>query len=134
MMALTGQRPARLARCDETRYDSPMLPEGPIRDTLLAYKRRLEARFGERLVSVKLFGSYARGEARPDSDVDVCVVIRDATRQEQDEACGLMVDVCMETRSQVLLSPLIFSEAQFAELRRRELLIAEDIDREGIPL
>jgi predicted nucleotidyltransferase len=38
-------------------------------------KARLHAAFGERLVSVKLFGSYARGEATERSDVDVLVVL-----------------------------------------------------------
>jgi len=34
--------------------------------------------FGERFVELALFGSWARGEAREDSDVDVFVVLRDA--------------------------------------------------------
>jgi len=36
---------------------------------------RLEALYGERLHAVVLYGSYARGEATPDSDVDVMVVL-----------------------------------------------------------
>ena len=31
--------------------------------------------------AVYLFGSHARGDARPDSDVDLCVVADDADRQ-----------------------------------------------------
>ena len=34
--------------------------------------------FGERLVSVKVFGSYAGGEETPDSDVDILVVLEAA--------------------------------------------------------
>ncbi len=41
------------------------------------FLRLLTERFGTRLVSVLVFGSVARGTARPDSDVDVCLVIRD---------------------------------------------------------
>jgi predicted nucleotidyltransferase len=41
------------------------------------FVRLLLAEFGDRVVSVLLFGSVARGTARPDSDVDVCLVIRD---------------------------------------------------------
>src|SRR6266702_8942796 len=33
------------------------------------------------LRAVYLFGSYARGEARPDSDVDLCIVADGAERQ-----------------------------------------------------
>ncbi len=31
--------------------------------------------FGERLVSIKVFGSYAAGDETPDSDVDILVVL-----------------------------------------------------------
>ncbi len=31
--------------------------------------------FGEKLVSVKVFGSYATGEETPDSDVDILIVL-----------------------------------------------------------
>jgi len=34
-----------------------------------------------RVRAVYLFGSHARGEARPDSDVDLCIVADDAERQ-----------------------------------------------------
>ena len=34
-----------------------------------------------RIQAVYLFGSYARGEPRPDSDVDLCIVSEDAERQ-----------------------------------------------------
>src|SRR5574340_1034066 len=39
--------------------------------------RLLREEFGNRVRSVLLFGSVARGTARPDSDVDLCIVIRD---------------------------------------------------------
>ncbi|MEK7701689.1 MAG: nucleotidyltransferase domain-containing protein [candidate division NC10 bacterium] len=44
---------------------------------LRRYVEALDRRFGERLVSVVLFGSWARERARPDSDLDLLVVIRD---------------------------------------------------------
>lgn len=39
-------------------------------------RRRLEETYGNRLVRLVLFGSQARGDAGPDSDIDVLVVLR----------------------------------------------------------
>ena len=38
--------------------------------------RALKRLLGERLEAVYLYGSHARGDARPDSDIDVLVVIK----------------------------------------------------------
>jgi len=43
---------------------------------LAELRRRLEALYGDRLLRVVLFGSQARGDARPDSDIDVAIVLK----------------------------------------------------------
>ena len=49
--------------------------EPEIADLLADLKRRLERRFGDRFVALYLFGSRARGDHEPDSDVDVAVIL-----------------------------------------------------------
>jgi hypothetical protein len=51
------------------------LPEH-LSDDLDRYIGALDRHFGERLVSVVLFGSRARGTAKPESDVDLLVIVR----------------------------------------------------------
>lgn len=50
---------------------------------------RLRLEFGENLVSVALYGSRARGEARPDSDVDLLAIVRDLPTHWQERTRAL---------------------------------------------
>ena len=50
-----------------------MLPPAIAQD-LQCFLRVLHSRYGEDLVSVVLFGSWARGEARAESDIDLLVI------------------------------------------------------------
>lgn len=47
-----------------------------IRNLLKELKDRLSRIYGDKLEEVILYGSYARGEATPDSDIDVAVVLK----------------------------------------------------------
>jgi uncharacterized protein len=48
----------------------------PVRNALSDAHACLRRHYGERLSRVVLYGSYARGDARPESDVDVLVVLK----------------------------------------------------------
>jgi hypothetical protein len=56
----------------------------PWRPDLERFTALLHDHFSENLISVVLFGSWARGEARPDSDLDLLVVARGLPRSPLD--------------------------------------------------
>ncbi len=96
------------------------------------FKQRLVARFGDRLAGVRLYGSTARGERWQESDIDILVLIDQLSWEEKrwvwDSAT--LLNIHHDTQ----LSPLVMTPADMQALRDRELRIAQDIDREGIPL
>jgi|SRR6267142_6561927 len=47
-----------------------------IRQVANEYKASLESLYGTELVEVILFGSYARGDNHPESDIDFAIVLR----------------------------------------------------------
>jgi predicted nucleotidyltransferase len=47
-----------------------------VKSILAELRRRFEALYGDRLVAMILYGSQARGDAEPGSDIDVLVVLQ----------------------------------------------------------
>jgi predicted nucleotidyltransferase len=89
----------------------------------------LVADFGPALRNVRLFGSYARNDFDALSDVDVLVVVEALSPAGRDHIIDRAVE---SSTSEVILAPLILTAAELDALRARGMLIAEDIDREGI--
>lgn len=72
------------------------IPIDELLKILREVKEKLEEILGDDLVEVILFGSYARGEAREDSDVDVLVVVKKLPDREEEWEIGeLMTDLVL---------------------------------------
>lgn len=104
-----------------------------VRENLDAFLAGLRTRFGSRLVSVRLFGSYARGEAHEDSDVDCLVLLDRVDPQDDRGVTDLTGDLTWQIGG-VVISPLVMSAAAFEAWRSRERRTPLEIEREGIPL
>jgi len=98
---------------------------------LADFKERLFSTFGSRFQRAVLYGSRARGEATPDSDIDVLVVLdplEDAT-SDWDHCIDIAADIAARTGQ--LISVLVCSSEDYAH-REHPLLIS--IRREGVAL
>jgi predicted nucleotidyltransferase len=84
-------------------------------DAVRAYVGVLQRRFGDRLVDTFVFGSRARGESHPDSDVDVMVVLEHPSGKDLSEARGLAFDIWLTY--QVLLSIRAMSQQHWQGCR-----------------
>jgi uncharacterized protein len=101
-----------------------------VRAALVTLERRLRERFGADLVDVRLFGSYARGEAHDGSDVDVFVLLRTLTFAVRAAVLDLAADVSLET--ELRLSPVVFDVPRWELWRAQERALAVDIERDGL--
>jgi predicted nucleotidyltransferase len=112
---------------------APALPPD-VDEAIARFGAAVRARFGGRVKDLRLFGSYARGDAWEESDVDVLVLLEGATRAEVEETVAMAHEAGFVGATWVPLSPFVRTPEAFDALRRRELRIALDVDREGIPL
>lgn len=100
-----------------------------VREILEDLQSALKQLYGDRLQRVILYGSWARGEANEDSDIDVLVVLKGAIvpGREIDQMLDLVVEI--EWKYDVLLSVHPVSEEDY-QVRQSPLLI--NVRREGI--
>ena len=71
-------------------------------------RSRLKTAFQDRLQGVLLFGSQARGEASPDSDLDLMVLLEEPVRLGQDleTIVGALYPVQLEIESPIHALPV----------------------------
>jgi predicted nucleotidyltransferase len=108
-------------------YYRTMLNADPI---LKRYQTELEAEFGDRLDSIVLFGSRARGEATPDSDYDVAVFIHRATSLYEEGKKLSKIETAIARNTGVLINSIPFS----ADAPNPPTILMNNIRREGITL
>lgn len=94
------------------------------------FHESLAGLYGDRLVGVYLYGSYARGDATEDSDIDIAVVLEGPVnaRRETRRTSEVFSDLCL--RENCLLIPFFLSEE---EHRDTPYAIHRKIVREGVP-
>ncbi|PPQ34907.1 nucleotidyltransferase domain-containing protein [Rhodopila globiformis] len=102
-----------------------------VSDPVLArFRLGLGELYGDRLDRVVLFGSRARGDARPESDYDVAVFLRDMDDRaaELNRLADLSTDVIGETGA------FVHAMAYRADAYDERTPLMREIRREGIDL
>jgi uncharacterized protein len=96
---------------------------------LQSVRQDLDQLYGERLVSLVLFGSQAKQEAHADSDIDILVVLKndvDSWAENKRTGDGI-AKLCLE--HSVVISCVFVSETEF---RSQQTALLRNVDREGI--
>lgn len=99
---------------------------------LAAYVTRVTALYPTEVLSITLYGSQARGDAKIESDIDVLVVVRRDTPMLRQALADLAWQVQFEHG--VVISDIIRDVEQFNRMRANRFPFYQNIEREGILL
>ena len=102
-----------------------------LRDILAELRHRLEGMYGERLERLVLFGSQARDDAEPGSDIDVLVVLRGAVQAGREISRTSHIVAGLSLEYDVVIS-CVFVSADRYEGEQSPLLM--NVRREGVPI
>jgi predicted nucleotidyltransferase len=99
-------------------------------DTILReFRDGLEQIYGSRLVRVVLFGSQARDEAEPDSDIDVMLVLQGAVDAHREIRRLSSFTSGLSLKHDVVISCVYVSEEDFGNQQSPLML---NVRREGV--
>jgi predicted nucleotidyltransferase len=100
-----------------------------IKEILKEFREKIGVLYGDRLKDLILYGSWARGQATADSDIDVVVVLKGTIKpgEEIDRMIDVITD--LNLRHNVLLSVYPVSDQDYSNLNSPILM---NIRREGL--
>ena len=98
------------------------------------YASGLRDVYGEKLIRVTLFGSYARGDFTDASDIDVLIVV-DLSEAELEEFRKAMIHLTFETNLEhdVEIEPVVMTAADYFRYEAVHPLLME-IKKDGVSL
>jgi predicted nucleotidyltransferase len=102
------------------------------RHALQQFKTVLGTLLADNLISLRLFGSRARGEGTEESDLDVLIVLREKNRAlcRRIVAEALEIDLAYDTN----LAPTILSVEEYQQNRDCSTPFYRNVEREGVCL
>lgn len=96
------------------------------------FVRRVRGKYKDKIDSIILFGSVARGEAKEDSDVDILVVVKERNIEDMKEIHGIAFEVSMEYSQGI--SPKIYAVDEILNRMEIGAPFIKEVLKEGVSL
>lgn len=105
-----------------------------IRDLLKEYRKAVENVSGGRLVKMVLYGSYARGDFRPESDVDIMILLdedMEGISAAEKEIYGVTYDFNEAHNMDIM--PVVQSNSHFNRWKKADMFY-HNVEKEGVAI
>lgn len=96
---------------------------------LQEFKRKITQKLAGQILELKLFGSKARGDYKRTSDIDIILVLKNATERNKDVVYDITVKLLLKYGLD--LSVKIFSEKEFQYLNKLQTPFMLNIQKEA---
>ena len=99
---------------------------------LKSFADEIRSLFGDRVEKILLYGSYARGEESPGSDVDIAVLLAEKRREDRKKVQELAEEWMQET--ELRFSARVFEKDDFDEKVEEGYSFYKNVKEEGVEI
>ena len=103
-------------------------------EILRIFRQRLLEALPTQIQQMVLFGSQSRGDATPDSDLDLLIVVHEDSPSITEQIRRIRYEVMEQYNFLPLLSLVILDKRRFEELRAQGSGFLSNVEREGMML
>ncbi len=108
------------------------MSQNEIKNLLILYRNEIERGIKPINTKIILYGSYARGDFRPDSDVDVMILLNtgeEEINQIETKICDITYEFNNDYGTDIM--PIVQSEKNFEYWKKADMFY-KNVEREGV--
>ncbi len=97
-----------------------------------AFLQSLQEHLSGQFVQAFLFGSKARGDSHPGSDIDILITVREESWPLRAQISTLAADVSLDY--DVLIGPRVIGQERWRRMKEAGFGLYKNVTAEGVPL
>lgn len=120
--------------CSICFHHEPKTMSKRIKEILNQFRKKVFSEFSGQSIKIFVYGSCARGEEQPDSDLDILVIVKNKSDYIEEKIKDIAYEIMWEWNFTPLISVEIFDEEYFRSLEKKGSSFYRAIQIEGILL
>jgi predicted nucleotidyltransferase len=99
---------------------------------ILSFAQEIKQNLSNNIISIKLFGSKARGNFGKNSDIDIFILVKEKNLKTKDIISDIETDY--DIKFGLPISTILFSYHEYLKNKELQSFFIENVDKEGILL